>query len=123
MRIFFIISILFITSACTPEIYNYIHNTKQNIVNYNYTKTLKDFVAIKEVSPTIKQQQATQLKIQCANYSQKRVRYISGVNDEAWYDKCPSSMYPELGPERLELTKRPPYSKSWSAVKVNPNLK
>lgn len=119
MRIFLVITVLFISSACTPEIRSFVHQKKYEIATHSYGKTFKDFFLGDEINPSIKYQKEEYLKNQCTHYSEKRVRYVTSVNDEAWYDQCPPAAYPQTGPERLEMTARPPYTKIWSAKRVH----
>jgi hypothetical protein len=119
MRIFFTIAVISICSACTPEIHSFLHSTEQDIKTYSYKETFRAFFLGDEITPTLKQQQKAHLQMQCSYYSEKRVRIINGINDEAWYNHCPPAMAISTGPERIEMTKRPPYTTEWPAIRVN----
>jgi hypothetical protein len=119
MRILLTIAVLLTCSACTPEIRTYMSGAKQEIVSYSYGRTFKEFFLGNEISPSVKYEKEVYLKQQCENYNEKRVRYITGVNDEAWYDQCPPAQNITTGPTRIEMTARPPYTKLWTAQRVN----
>lgn len=93
--------------------------TKHDIMAFDYKDTFHDFFIGDEASPSelVLRQEAQ--KASCTNGTEKRVRTVSGVEDEAWYDQCAMSAYPSTGPERMEETKRPPYTKLWTAQRVN----
>mgnify|MGYP003686339009 CR=1 FL=1 len=82
-------------SACTPEMNRFAKSEWQDMKSFQYGETLRQFSGWNDAFPTPADRSAELDQRMCLHKeSERRTITVTGINDQAYYQRCALMPYP-----------------------------